>query len=209
LPSAPDERLYTPEYSSEKDGMPKSRIDMTGLRFGRLCGLAFDHRSASGHAYWRFACDCGTQVVAAGHNVRAGRTTSCGCLHREISAARLTDHGQRAQRRQDATYRAWQGMKRETRPADVCALWADHYDAFLADMGERPDAAILTRLDTTQPYRRGNCAWTMRDARAERARTGWASRRARADQLVVERAATSQSTSSPRADDIMWASTRR
>jgi hypothetical protein len=181
---------------------------MTGRRFGRLCAIALDHRSASVHAYCRFACDSGADVISSGHNVRAGRTKSRRCPHCEISAARLTDHGHRAQRRHDATYRAWHSMRREALMTKICGRWAGRSDAFLADMGERPSASILRRLDLDKPYRPGSRAWTMRDTRADRARIGRTSRRTRTDQAPVERAATSQSKSAPWADDIMRASTR-
>jgi hypothetical protein len=29
----------------------------------------------------RYRCDCGSEVIAYRHNVQAGRTRSCGCLH--------------------------------------------------------------------------------------------------------------------------------
>ena len=161
----------------------KQLIDMTGVRCGRLLGLGFDHRSASGHAYWRFACDCGDETVANGTSVRRGDTTSCGCLHREVSAARLTTHGRRASKRHDATYRAWQlindycanpaspGWRRHgARGVRVGATWRGDFPRFLADMGERPTGTHLVRIDARGHFERGNCRWATLRSRAERAR---------------------------------------
>jgi len=51
---------------------------MTGQRFGRLAVVAY-----VGHARWEAPCDCGNTAVVLGHNVRLGRTSSCGCGMRE------------------------------------------------------------------------------------------------------------------------------
>jgi hypothetical protein len=126
----------------------KLRIDMTGQRFGRLVAIGFDHRGTSGHAHWLFRCDCGREIVACGGNVRAGSTSSCGCLHRELSAARLTEHGHRAAKRHEPTYRAWQQMRRAAAP--VCRAWSD-YAMFAADLGERPDGTKLGRRSASPP----------------------------------------------------------
>lgn len=157
----------------------KLRIDMTGQRHGRLVALRFAHRDRSGHAHWLFRCDCGREVVAHGGNVRQGNSSSCGCLHREISAARLTSHGHRVGRRHDATYRAWQRMNDScanpaspgwarcgARGIGAAARWRGDYPAFLADMGERPAGTVLARIDARRDFMPGNCRWEPRPVRA-------------------------------------------
>lgn len=183
---------------------------MTGLRYGRLVGVSFAHKSRSGHAHWLFLCDCGNEVVAAGGNVRSGSTASCGCLHRETSAARLTEHGHRARKRHDATYRAWQGMKMEHVSSIILPVWSQDYARFLADMGELPDDTVLTRPDPTKPFGPGNCRWLPVASRSVRATNGWMKRR---DYLLVPsvglRASTNQSKSVPPAAATMRASMPR
>ncbi|MGS1095841.1 hypothetical protein ACVCNR_14785 [Aquamicrobium terrae] len=61
---------------------------MTGKRFGRLVVLAREGRSRSGKLLWRCICDCGTEKVVFGANLRNGKTKSCGCIRREQLLAR-------------------------------------------------------------------------------------------------------------------------
>ena len=58
--------------------------DLTGQRFGRLMVIQLEpRRTAGGQARWACLCDCGSESVATGGNLRAGTTTSCGCAHRD------------------------------------------------------------------------------------------------------------------------------
>lgn len=167
---------------------------MTGLRYGRLIGIEYSH-SLHRHAYWRFLCDCGAETVASGSAVRRGNTSSCGCLHSEICAQRLTIHGHRAKKRHDATYRAWQeinsfcGNERSVRYRDFGAAgisvspeWRSDYEAFLADMGERPEGTKLSRIDPTGDFTAANCEWIGVAPREVRALDAWKRRR----DVVVE-----------------------
>ncbi len=188
----------------------KIRIDMIGLRFGRLIGVGFAHTSRSGHAHWLFRCDCGNEVVAAGGNVRSGSTASCGCLHRENSAARLIQHGHRSHRRHDGTYRAWQRMKMEHEPGAISPAWSADYARFLADMGERPNGMMLSRIDVSDRFDPANCRWAPVPSRSARAAQGWATRgdcsRTQSSGLS---ASISQSKSAPAAAATMRASISR
>ena len=158
---------------------------MTGLRFGRLVGVSFSHVSLGGRAQWLFLCDCGAETIADGGNVRAGSTASCGCLHREISAVRLTIHGHRAGKRHGPTYRAWQLMNDHcgnpmsggwqhngAKGIAVTPRWRGDFPAFLADMGERPACAVLARVDAEANFSAANCYWLQGRSRAERAIRG-------------------------------------
>jgi len=167
----------------------KIRIDMTGERYGRLYGVAFVE-TRRGHAHWLFQCDCGQTAVISGARVRSGKTSSCGCLHREVSATRLTVHGHRAGKRHGPTYRAWQQINTYcgnpasarfkdfgARGVTVGSAWAEDFEAFLADMGERPAGAILERRDPAGDFTRDNCVWVAVRSRSERALDGHRGRR--------------------------------
>ncbi len=62
-----------------------------GERFGRLTVLNRAGINSEGHATYRCRCDCGCVVSAADNiQLRKGKTTSCGCSHKETAARRLT-----------------------------------------------------------------------------------------------------------------------
>lgn len=58
-------------------------------RFGKLTVVEFDHRDESGKRYWLCECDCGNAIVAEGHHLKSGHTTSCGCKKYERRSEEL------------------------------------------------------------------------------------------------------------------------
>lgn len=52
-------------------------IDLTGQKFGKLMVVEEAYRKKN--VYWKCRCDCGTEVIIRGADLRNGHSVSCGC----------------------------------------------------------------------------------------------------------------------------------
>ena len=57
--------------------------DEQGNRYGRWLVLEEEPQSPNKPTHWRCRCDCGTEKVVYGYQLRNGESTSCGCLRSE------------------------------------------------------------------------------------------------------------------------------
>lgn len=70
------------------------RLDLRGMKFGRLEVISFFGLSDRNMTKWNCKCDCGNVKVVLGSDMRNGKSLSCGCLRKEITGKRFRTHGQ-------------------------------------------------------------------------------------------------------------------
>lgn len=152
--------------------------DLTGLRYGRLVVIAFVGVSGPRRTLWLCQCDCGNQKTTTTRCLNSGYTQSCGCLLHDRLIETKTKHGHRGpfgHPSPSPTYRTWASMIQRCinqntktypryggRGITVCDAWRSSFEAFLADMGERPVDTELDRIDNDLGYYADNCRWVSR-----------------------------------------------
>lgn len=149
--------------------MPKL-IDMTGQKFGRLTVIEYSHANKQGNSMWKCRCDCGTEIIARGADLKSHNTSSCGCFRSELSRNRITKHSMTGTRIHDI----WCNMKGRCfnknnpryddwggRGITVCDEWKNSFESFYdwAMANGYSDNLSLDRIDNNKNYEPSNCRW--------------------------------------------------
>ena len=150
-----------------RESVVSKRIELTGEVFGRLTVIGFSHSAKNRASLWFCRCECGAERVVSFSNLRQGRTRSCGCLHSEIAAGKLTKHGLT----KSPIYALWAHMRdRCNRPSNesfpryggrgiaVCKEWdsAESFIVWATANGWR-EGLQIDRIDNNSGYNPGNC----------------------------------------------------
>lgn len=146
--------------------MPK-RLQLTAMKFGYFRVVRF-RRVLNGDSYWLCRCRCGKSTTVKGSALKLGRSSSCGCRHREIQARLKKVHGMHGTRE----YRSWATMIQRCesprndnwksyggRGIRVCRRWRRSFASFYEDMGRRPAGKTLDRRNNDGNYTKRNCRW--------------------------------------------------
>jgi len=156
------------------------KLDLTGVRFGRLVVYEDAGHNHEGRTMWRCKCDCGGEKTATTHDLRAGNTKSCGCILRELNSWRygiphkkLTGvyNGMKTRcfNKNDRKYIDYGG-----RGISICDEWMgengrERFVIWALENGYS-EGLTIERIDVNGNYGPNNCCWIKPELQAKNKR---------------------------------------
>lgn len=147
--------------------MSKSKLDLTGQRFGSLVAVSraddvLDSRGVR-KGYWNCVCDCGNTTVVPASDLVRGHTKSCGHRRGEFHGLSKTP-----------MYFVWKTMKQRcynpndkkykdygARGISICDEWLQSFGAFhdWAEQNGYQRGLSIDRINVDGNYEPSNCRW--------------------------------------------------
>lgn len=161
--------------------------DLTGKKFHRWTVLENRGYDSQGKSQWLCRCDCGTLRVVSGYSLKKakGGSKSCGCLAKELLAARNT-FAAKHNMSDSRLYRIWAEIKQRCynpkatsyenyggRGIKMCNAWLDSFESFFewSVANGYSDKLSIDRINSDGDYEPSNCRWADATTQANNTRS--------------------------------------